>query len=119
MCSLPIGWKRDPAPAPACSVRARERVAKGGYHCVDLRPLDDERGRQGDDVAGHEDQQHLFETIDENVIGPRAHRTLPGPKLDARDEPDGAAVVELRGILQRLVRAWTSAVWGKCRVVLV
>eukprot|EP01022_Parablepharisma_sp_SALTPOND_P021543 TRINITY_DN427_c0_g3_i1.p1 TRINITY_DN427_c0_g3~~TRINITY_DN427_c0_g3_i1.p1 ORF type:complete len:877 (-),score=398.28 TRINITY_DN427_c0_g3_i1:14792-17422(-) len=67
---------------------------------VDLLLVDHQRWRQGDDVAGHADQDAIVEGTHEGVIGAGADAAGNGRQLDAGDQADGAHVDDMRQAAQ-------------------
>src|SRR6478736_9056347 len=71
---------------------------------VDVRFLDDQRRRQGDDVAGRADQDAALEAGAEDVEGAFAGAARNRLELDAADQADVADVDHVRRFAQRVQR---------------
>lgn len=71
---------------------------------VNLRGADDQRRRQGDDVAGHPDQQAGIKHRPEDVLAARARRPRARRQLDAGNQAEIADVDDMRQALQPVQR---------------
>jgi flagellar biosynthesis/type III secretory pathway chaperone len=98
------------------SGRALQRIAEDRDDILEMLLLCDQRRREGDDVAGHADQQALLEAIDEDVIGARARRAVARGQFDAGDEADRADVDDVRQTLQQCIAACQSSSSSAARV---
>src|SRR6185436_18129889 len=67
---------------------------------VDLRFLDDERRREGEDVAGPADQYARFEDLEEGFVGALAGRAGPRLELDRAHQADVAHVDDMAAALE-------------------
>src|SRR5690606_20532675 len=68
----------------------------------DLLLLNDQWRRERHNVAGHPDQEALFEAIDKDIIGTRTDFTFAGAELDPSDEPDRSYILNVRQPSQRV-----------------
>jgi hypothetical protein len=95
----------EPAGAPeAYSTSATPHRADRLHHLVHLPALDDQRRRQGDDVAGHAGQQAAVEGGLERRHGAGGRGAGTGLQLDAGDQAEVADVDHVAGVLQRVDR---------------